>query len=66
MDLHTGAFAAGQTYVALSRCRSIEGLELKRRILRDDVRCDPQIQQFMAARGPSLVNRVLDTGASET
>ena len=63
VDLHTGVFAAGQTYVALSRCRSIEGLKLKRRISRDDVRSDRQIQQFMAALGPSLLNRVLDPRA---
>ena len=65
VDLHTGAFAAGQTYVALSRCRSVEGLRLKRRISRDDVRCDPQIKEFMAALGPSLVNRVLGSAVKE-
>ena len=41
VDLSSGAFASGQVYVALSRCRSIEGITLERPIALKDVRCDP-------------------------
>lgn len=46
VDLGTGAFATGQVYVALSRCRTIEGLRLARPIRVSDVQCDPVIRRF--------------------
>jgi ATP-dependent DNA helicase PIF1 len=47
IDIGTGAFAAGQTYVALSRCRSLDGLYLKREIMIQDIQVDPLVVQFM-------------------
>lgn len=47
IDLGSGSFAHGQTYVALSRCRSLNGLVLKRPIRREDIKVDPVIVQFM-------------------
>jgi len=47
VDLGEGAFAHGQTYVALSRCVSMEGLYLDSPIRRDDVIIDPDIVDFM-------------------
>lgn len=41
LDLGRGAFAHGQTYVALSRCRSLEGLALARPLAPSDLRFDP-------------------------
>jgi len=41
------AFAPGQTYVALSRCKSLLGLRLTRPIDRRDVYVDPDITAYM-------------------
>jgi ATP-dependent DNA helicase PIF1 len=48
VDMGGGAFAHGQTYVALSRCRTIEGLFLKRRIRQEDIKVDPAVIDFMS------------------
>ena len=49
VDLGHGAFASGQVYVALSRCRSIDGIRPVRAIRRTDVKCDPMIKRFYLA-----------------
>ena len=41
------AFAFGQAYVALSRCRSLEGMVLKEPVRPENVRTDPPIVTFM-------------------
>jgi len=46
VDLGTGAFASGQVYVALSRCRSLEDIRLTRPIRAAEVKCDPVILRF--------------------
>lgn len=46
IDLGHGAFAPGQVYVALSRCRQLEHLQLVRPIKPSDVRCDARIVRF--------------------
>jgi ATP-dependent exoDNAse (exonuclease V) alpha subunit len=46
IDLGYGAFAHGQSYVALSRCTSYEGLHLKAPLKYSDIILDPRIQEF--------------------
>jgi hypothetical protein len=46
VDLGTGAFASGQVYVALSRCRSLADIRLTRPIRATEVKCDPVILRF--------------------
>nr|WP_165140418.1 AAA family ATPase [Microbacterium endophyticum] len=48
IDLGAGAFAPGQTYVALSRLTSIDGLYLSRPLRPSDIRVDADVQRFMA------------------
>lgn len=45
IDTHW-AFAHGQTYVALSRCKSLEGMVLSSKIPRAAVICDADVAQF--------------------
>lgn len=46
IDFGRGAFAGGQAYVALSRCRSLRGIRLARSLRTTDVRCDPRVRRF--------------------
>lgn len=41
-----GAFESGQAYVALSRCRSKEGIVLRKPILPEDIKIDHRITEF--------------------
>jgi ATP-dependent DNA helicase PIF1 len=59
IDLGSGAFAPGQTYVALSRLTSLEGLYLSRALRPRDIRVDEDVRRFMrdawlAASTPEL------------
>jgi hypothetical protein len=47
IDMGRGSFAAGQTYVALSRCTSFEGIRLLTPIQKRDIRTDDRINDFM-------------------
>jgi ATP-dependent DNA helicase PIF1 len=48
VDLGSGAFAPGQTYVALSRLTSLEGLYLSRPLRPADILVDRDVRRFMA------------------
>lgn len=47
LDLGNGAFDYGQVYVALSRCKTLEKLYLKKAIMPKDIKVHPEINKFM-------------------
>jgi hypothetical protein len=48
VDLGDGAFATGQAFVALSRCKTLDSLNLYRELKVRDALVDPDIQDFHA------------------
>lgn len=48
IDLGHGAFAHGQTYVALSRCTTLKGITLRRPIRERDIICHERVKSFHA------------------
>jgi hypothetical protein len=48
IDLGSGAFASGQLYVALSRCRTLTGIQLHRPIFQSDLIVDGMVNSFFA------------------
>lgn len=49
IDLGGGAFEHGQLYVALSRCRTLEGIVLRHRIRLQDVITDERVVEFYSS-----------------
>lgn len=46
IDLGSGAFVNGQVYTALSRCRTLNGLVLKKKLKPSDMISDPRVVNF--------------------
>ena len=49
IDLGRGTFSSGQTYVALSRCTSFEGIRLTVPVKKTHIRTDPRIYKFLTS-----------------
>ncbi|HRF41767.1 MAG TPA: helicase C-terminal domain-containing protein, partial [Saprospiraceae bacterium] len=45
IDMDKGAFEHGQTYVALSRCRTLEGIVLRQALRPQDIRTDERVTE---------------------
>lgn len=66
IDMQGGAFAAGQAYVALSRCQSMEGLTLRAPLNAYDFFINPAIRNFSGMfNNPSVFNAALTAAKAD-
>ena len=60
------AFAPGQVYVALSRCTSFSGLQLKTQLNQFAIKTDPKVLEFAQNETPgTLITEQLNTGKAD-
>ena len=66
IDFTGGAFAGGQTYVALSRCTSLEGISMKSPLSRRDVIVRHEVLQFANRyNDQQLLNTAIKEGKAD-
>lgn len=59
IDLGQNVFSSGQTYVALSRCTTLEGLSLRQPILRKHIWTDQRVVDFLTSHHYKVANELL-------
>ena len=66
IDFSSGVFASGQTYVALSRCTSLDGISLEEPIRRSDIFVKSEVSNFARNyNNGSLINRALSESKAD-
>ncbi|MGQ1890545.1 AAA family ATPase [Thermophagus sp. OGC60D27] len=66
IDFSGGAFAGGQLYVALSRCRSLQGIVLKTPVSLRDIIVNPQVKKFArTANDQRLIREELEKAKAD-
>lgn len=66
IDFTGGAFAGGQTYVALSRCTSLEGITLAAPIRQQDIFVRAEVVQFARQyNDPQLIGQAMQEGKAD-
>ena len=66
IDFTGGAFAGGQTYVALSRCTSLEGITLTRPIAARDIFVNADVVRFSQSfNNPALIDKALQQAEAD-
>lgn len=66
IDLSGGVFAGGQTYVALSRCRSLKGIALQEPVKREDIYVNQEIVRFSKNyNDPSALNTAIQQSKAD-
>lgn len=66
IDFTGGVFAGGQTYVALSRCTSLQGISLNAPIRMDEVFVRPEVTHFAQGyNNIDIINKALQQGKAD-
>jgi hypothetical protein len=66
IDFTGGVFAGGQTYVALSRCRSLDGILLKEPLKPSDIFVRAEILQFASQyNNPQVIGQAMQEGKAD-
>ena len=66
IDFTGGVFAGGQTYVALSRCRSLEGIKLREPLRPSDIFVRNEVVQFSRRyNNPQIISQAMQEGKAD-